>query len=105
MATSKIQKPYYTDTYTDNTTGIVFYKTNGMVEICLETSSLPTTYSSGDKICDISDAYLPAKQFSFREVLNNKRIIVARGEGGNGLYANEAISGNIRGHAIYTAWK
>lgn len=104
MATSKIKKPYSTLTYTDSTTGIIFYKTNGIVEINLESSSIPHTYSAGDKICDIDADYLPAKQFSFREALANVRLTVARGTGGNGLYATEAITGsNIRGHAVYTA--
>lgn len=103
MATGKIKKPYSTITYTDSTTGIIFYKTNGIAEINLESSSVPRTYSVGEKICDIPDDYLPLKQFSFRETLSNVRLTVARGSGGNGLYATEAVTGNIRGHVVYTA--
>lgn len=104
MASSKIPLGNRYDFYHDNSTGIYFYKTNGVVTIDLERSTLSgMTYNSGDKIADIPDTFLPrGNGISFREALRGTRLFVTNTTSRKGLYAEESTGGyNIRGGVTY----
>ena len=104
MASSKIWSGDKHSYYKDNSTGIEFWKTNGVITINLESSTLSgTTYAANTKIIDIPEAFLPrGNGFSFRESLRNTRLTVANTTTRKGLYAEESTEGyNVRGGVTY----
>lgn len=104
MGNSKIPSGDKYSYYKDNSTGIEFWKTNGVITISLETSTLSgTTYAADTKIVDIPEAFLPrGTGFSFRETLRNTRLSVSNTTTRKGLYTVESTEGyNVRGGVTY----